>query len=100
MHLQDLWSVAQLISLAKFDKRKMLGGTMHQVGALAAAGLQVLKNPDILSEVRLDHTTARLAKTINELDKNGRWALTATQAEWLGTNMIYMHCVDNRVPAE
>jgi threonine aldolase len=95
--------------------RKMLGGTMHQVGVLAAAGLEVLKGPDVLAQPRRDHANAaRLAGMINALGESevggekgqdegdavpAQRQRPRLTAEWPGTNMIYMHCDPQRVPA-
>jgi threonine aldolase len=88
--------------------RKMLGGTMHQVGVLAAAGLEVLKGPDVLGQPHRDHANAaRLAEMINALGEaevggeqaEGRARRPRLTAEWPGTNMIYMHCEPQRVSA-
>ena len=84
----------------------MLGGTMHQVGVLAAAGLEVLKGPDVLAQVRRDHAnTARLAEMINALEDvsigevEGKLPEKWLRAEYPGTNMIYLHCNAQRVSA-
>lgn len=91
--------------------RKMLGGTMHQVGVLAAAGLEVLKGPDVLSQARRDHANAaRLAEMINALEDapngevEGGLPVQSERprrltAEWPGTNMIYVHCDGQRLSA-
>lgn len=67
--------------------RKMLGGTMHQVGVLAAAGLEILKG-DILKQFTVDHSNATLlAKLINGLD----FAPVSVDTK-PHTNMVYMNC--------
>ena len=88
---------------------------MHQVGVLAAAGLEVLKGPDVLAQPRRDHANAaRLAGMINALGESevggekgqdegdavpAQRQRPRLTAEWPGTNMIYMHCDPQRVPA-
>ena len=67
------------------DARKMLGGTMHQCGVLAAAGLEVLKDEHVSARAVADAEHAR--RLAAALDAGGGGLISVPARPQ--TNMIY-----------